>query len=128
MIWEAIKSDGSRLLVKCPTKVDAVAYREILKDHLFSFCQESEFLIQDNAPIHKAKTTMKLIEDSKICYMSDWPSQSPDLNIIENMWSVLKSNLWKYNTKNINELWSLYQEEWMSIDTSPLYFLRYRGV
>ena len=50
--------------------------------------------------------------------MSDWPSQSPDLNIIENMWSVLKRNLWKYNTKNINELWSLCQEEWMSIPNS----------
>ena len=64
MIWGVIKSDGSRLLVKCPTKVDAATYREILKDYLFPFCQESEFLIQDNALIHKAKTTMKLIEDS----------------------------------------------------------------
>ena len=118
MIWGAIRSDGSRVLVKCPKKVDAAAYKEILKRSFIPLCKKDDFIIQDNAPIHKAKESLKFIEDNKICYMSDWPSQSPDLNIIENMWSVLKRNLWRCHPKNIDELWIACQKEWSLIPNS----------
>jgi len=118
MIWGGIKSDGSRFIRKSPSKVNSAAYGKILKDSLFPFYEKDDILIQDNAPIHKAKATVKLLEDNIICYVSDWPSQSPDLNIIENMWSVLKRNLWKSRTKNIDELCIACQEEWSSIPNS----------
>ena len=58
---------------------------------------------QDNAPCHKAKTTMDYFNVNSIVLM-DWPPQSPDLNPIENVWGYVKQELKKYSPKNIQEL------------------------
>ncbi len=34
----------------------------------------------------------------------DWPSNSPDLNLIKNLWSIFKSNVEKKMLKNISDL------------------------
>ena len=49
------------------------------------FCPEGDYVfVQDNAPIHSSAETSKWMEDRQI-NASEWPpSQSPDLNIIEN--------------------------------------------
>ena len=44
----------------------------------------------------------------------DWPPQSPDLNIIEHMWCLMKEVTNRY-AKNADELWLAIKEEWDSI-------------
>lgn len=34
----------------------------------------------------------------------EWPSQSPDLNPIENLWGDIKNALSEANPRNVNEL------------------------
>jgi hypothetical protein len=46
----------------------------------------------------------------------DWPSQSHDLNPIENLWSVMKNIVQKRNPKNLDELRMIILEVWEELD------------
>ena len=53
-------------------------------------------------------------------YIQDWPFNSPDLNPIENLWSVVKTR-WKVMPKNCHELELFMMEEWANIpQTIPI--------
>ena len=50
----------------------------------------------------------------------DWPSNSPDLNPIENLWAIIKRNVELRRPKNLSELEHFLGEEWRNIPNSLL--------
>ena len=52
----------------------------------------------------------------------DWPSKSPDLNPIENIWKIMKDNIQNQRNfpKNVDDLKIALKEEWSKLDTSVL--------
>ena len=61
-------------------------YMEVLKEKLFpwmGFHGVSKFL-QDRAPCYKSKKVMAFLKEQEFSVM-DWPGNSPDLNLIENI-------------------------------------------
>ena len=45
----------------------------------------------------------------------DWPTQSPDLNPIENLWTDVKEAANNEKPKNQQELWNVEENAWNNI-------------
>ncbi len=70
----------------------------------------------DKAPAHNAKSTRAAVANMGM-ELLDWPGNSPDLNPIEGVWSLLKERINKlrpkpYTRKQIEEA---IQKEWDSL-------------
>ncbi len=102
MIWVAMSSAGVGPLCFLKTNVTAHFYQEMLEhfmlpsaDQLF---KDADFIFkQDLAPAHTAKSTKSWLNDHGVGLL-DWPANSPDLNLIDNLYCQ-EENL-KQETKN----------------------------
>ena len=97
-------------------RMNSSMYREILEKNLqksaTSLGHSQNFVLQHNNHLkHTAKLTKEWFENNGISTLN-WPSQSPDLNPIENLWNTLKVKVHERNPQNIKQLEELYKEEW----------------
>ena len=114
MFWGAVRFDGRKMLVKCPNRMKSTDYLEILQKFDEKLNIPGLIFQQDNAPIHKSQIVGQFFEQRRWNVL-EWPPYSPDLNIIENLWSVVKKRLEK-QTINWENLETKVQEIWDSID------------
>lgn len=127
MMWGCFSGKGLGPLVKVEGKMNRFGYIEILEHHLLPLIKKEfnckGYLFQDdNAPVHTAEDVQKWTSMNKIKVLEDWPSQSPDLNPIEHLWSELERrirNRPRAITK-VAELETALQEEWDKISRSQV--------
>ena len=84
-------------------------YQKVLQEHLLPTIQEhfgedTCIFQHDGAPCHKAKAIAKWLNDKNIQVLGPWPGNSPDLNLIENLWGALKKQVNKQKPTNISQL------------------------
>lgn len=97
--------------------MDAKFFVEILQKHIPEINQmlgDDWRLQQDNDPKHTSRLAKEFLREN-VPEVMDWPSNSPDLNPIENLWAIVKGNVEKRMPKNLNELERFMAEEWWAI-------------
>jgi transposase len=77
---------------------------------------------QDNDPKHTSRFTKEFLDET-FPEVIDWPANSPDLNPIENLWSIVKNHVEKRMPADVSELRQYLVEEWEKIPSSTLYNL-----
>ena len=125
MIWAAFSSAGRSQIAFLDGRQDSAAYINTLQRYLLPFAnechEEGSLFQQDNASIHRSQVTIAWMEGKGIDRM-EWPALSPDLNPIENLWSMLARRVYaggrQYTTRR--ELKDAIEREWDLIPMSKL--------
>ena len=72
-------------------------------------------LMQDNAPPHVSRETLAVLSELEISLLKDWPPHSPDLNIIEVVWAIMKHRVEALQLKTKDELIKIICDFWEAI-------------
>ena len=125
MVWGCFCNDKLGPLVLIEGTLNSDKYIELLKEYLIPFLNnlgaENHIFQDDNAPCHASIKTREWKQENLIERLP-WPAQSPDLNLIENLWDELEKRIRtrKPIPKNKNEFFAALQTEWYKIDKSKL--------
>lgn len=125
MVWGAFAFGGKADLVRVTTRLNSAAYQQLLYDHMIPFGPflggpEWHFQ-QDNAPCHAANSTRAWFQQEGIQVL-DWPSRSPDLNPMENVWGMLARRVYSRNRQfhHVNDLEVVIMHEWDKLKNTML--------
>ena len=110
---------GKVFLTTYTTNMNSSVYIDITRNHLIPaanrlYAGSGWLLMRDLAGWHRSGVTMDFYEESQI-ELFDFPSNSPDVNSIENVWSLLKRNIYKRHIENSDDLEQAINEEWEAL-------------
>ncbi|KAG2457186.1 TCB1 transposase, partial [Polypterus senegalus] len=119
MLWGSFSVAGTGRLVRIKGKMTAAMYRDILDENLLQSALDlglgQQFIFQqDNDPKHTAKISKEWLQDNSVNVL-EWPSQSPDLNLIEHLWRDLKMAVHRRFPSNLMEFERRCKEEWAKL-------------
>lgn len=125
MIWAAFSAKGKSEVAVLVGRQASEHYVYTLSEYLLPFAHlhyGADFIYQqDNASIHTSEETTAFLEDQQVTVMK-WPARSPDLNPIENLWSMLAAKVYANGKQyySVSELTSAILAAWTAIGLDTL--------
>jgi transposase len=119
-VWGVISHNGVGPLKLVRGNLSAVRYQEdVISDidevgHRLLGEGRSPIFQHDKAPAHWAQSTRAFLAERNVKTL-DWPGNSPDLNIIENVWSVVARLVRGIRASNAAELYAAIEAAWNSV-------------
>ena len=130
MVWGCITHNGPGHLYLIKGHMTAWVYTQILGEALLGtladhhLSKRSIIFQHDNDPKHTAKHTATWLANKSLPLL-DWPSNSPDMNIIEHVWDYLDHQVHSQSPlpQSTKQLWAILKEEWDCIPTDFIHSL-----
>ncbi|GFS80183.1 transposable element Tcb2 transposase [Trichonephila clavipes] len=124
LVRECMSAGGVGELVFIDDIMDKMIYLEILKNNLqkstVNIGLGSNFILQqDNDPKHTTKV-VKLYLLYHCKKELHTPPQSPDINVIENLWSQLEKYVHEHAVMSKEDLKNVLNEKWKSVSSLVL--------
>ena len=107
------------------TNLDSKLYTKILRSNLAPSAAnvlpdgKLRCFLMDSAPTHKSHLSKEVIPNAS-CTVLDFPPYSPDLNPIENLWSILARRVEQRTCETMEELQDTVADEWNKIEPEVL--------
>lgn len=121
MVWGCFSSGGRGGLYFVPkgATMNSQRYRSVLDDKVPVWMNvlSCEIFQHDSAPCHKSKLVTGWLRTNQIEVL-DWPSYSPDLNPIENLWAIMKEKISNIEITSLSHLEEVIKKVWCS-EISP---------
>lgn len=116
-VWGYIRYDGVVEIFRFEDTMKQDKYIGMLENHIDDALKPMRNqrtplnFMQDNASYHKANDVIKWLRENVQNFIT-WPSQSPDLSPMENVWAALKNELWnrREHIRSPNDVWRLSRE------------------
>jgi transposase len=123
-VWGGIGLHFKTKLYFFEENLDSKLYCKILNNRLppaYSFDirpQERHkwVLVQDNDPKHTSGLVKEVLDKKAPNRLKDWPSNSPDFNPIEDVWSMMEHDLEQKTPKTIQALRKTLTKSWENLD------------
>lgn len=103
---------------KAPKYV-GILQHNLIQTALHFYPKEHWWLQQDNAPQHRSQLASIWFHNHGVDRI-DFPPYSPDLNPIENIWGIVKSQVEQRLVHTIEEVEQVLKQVWEALDTSLL--------
>lgn len=135
MVWAAIGHNYKSELIIFPSfsyddslangkkgfRLDKHGYiRRCLSKIVPSLANSNKILVQDGARCHQNEQVLSYLQRKKVRVVECWPAHSPDCNMIECCWSLLKERVGRLVPESVDDLRAKLREAWDSISQQEI--------